>query len=155
MLNSKQQVWVVFSALLLLSIHGAAAQTITASLSGVISDETQAVAAGTPLGTPDLWFDPCAFELPLNGMLGNVGRTTARGQGVIQFDFGLSKRLTVTEDVGIQFRAEFFNVPNRANFAHPSASTLQSSGTYRGNSGNITRTVTTSRQVQTALKRIY
>lgn len=109
-------------------------------------------AAGTPLGTPTQWFDPCVFELPLNGMLGNVGRSTARGQGVIQIDFGLSKRFVMTERVGMQFRAEFFNIINRANFAHPSASTLQSSGSYRGNSGNISRTVTTSRQIQFALK---
>ena len=108
--------------------------------------------AGTPLGTPDNWFDPCVFELPLQGTFGNVGRATARGQGVIQIDLGLSKRFVVTEAVGMQFRAEFFNIINRANFAHPSASTLKSDGDYRGNSGSIGRTVTTSRQIQFALK---
>ena len=109
-------------------------------------------AAGTPLGTPTQWFDPCVFELPLQGMLGNVGRSTARGQGVVQIDLGLSKRFVVTEQVGMQFRAEFFNIINRANFAHPSASTIESDGDYRGNSGSIGRTVTTSRQIQFALK---
>ena len=110
------------------------------------------VAAGTPLGTPNLWFDPCAFALPLAGTLGNLGRSSVRGDGVIQLDFGLTKRFDVTERIGAQFRAEFFNIINHANFAHPSASLFTSSGGRRGNTGRITRTVTTSRQIQFALK---
>ena len=46
MFSSKQQVWIVFSALLLLSIPGVAAQVTSASLQGTISDETQAVLPG-------------------------------------------------------------------------------------------------------------
>ena len=110
------------------------------------------IAAGTPLGTPDLWFDPCVFELPLAGTLGNLGRSAVRGDGVVQLDLGISKNFDVTERVGAQFRAEFFNIINTANFAHPSASLFTSSGGRRGNTGRISRTVTTSRQIQFALK---
>jgi len=110
------------------------------------------IAAGTPVGTPDLWFDPCAFELPLWGTLGNLGRTTRRMGGVVQWDFGLSKRFTVSEDVGVQFRAEVFNVANRANFSNPSGNVFSPNGRVRGTVGRITRTVTTSRQIQFALK---
>ena len=110
------------------------------------------ITAGTQLGTPDLWFDPCAFELPLEGTLGDLGRSTVRGQGVVQLDFGLSKRFEIKEGIGGQFRAEFFNIINRANFAHPSASIFTGSGGRRGNTGRISRTVTTSRQIQFALK---
>ena len=49
MFRSKQQVWVLFSALLVLSISGAAAQTTTASLGGTVVDETQAVLPGVEL----------------------------------------------------------------------------------------------------------
>ena len=49
MFRSKQQVWVLFSALLVLSISGAAAQTTTASLGGTVMDETQAVLPGVEL----------------------------------------------------------------------------------------------------------
>ena len=110
------------------------------------------IAAGTSVGTPNLWFDPCGFALPLEGTLGDLGRSTARGQGVIQWDFGLSKRFEIGERVGGQFRAEFFNIINRANFAHPSASIFTGSGGRRGNTGRISRTVTTSRQIQLALR---
>jgi hypothetical protein len=115
-------------------------------------DGSVAVAPGTPLGTPTQWYDPCAFELPLWGTFGDLGRSSARSQGVIQVDFGLSKRFALTEEVGMQFRAEIFNVPNRANFSFPSARVFTSSGAIKGPAGNISRTVTTSRQIQFALK---
>jgi hypothetical protein len=67
-------------------------------------------------------------------------------------DFGITKRFDVTEGIGAQFRAEFFNIINTANFAHPSASLFTGSGGRRGNTGRISRTVTTSRQIQLALK---
>jgi hypothetical protein len=86
------------------------------------------LAAGTPLGTPDLWFDPCVFELLLTGILGDLDCSAVRGEGVVQLDFGLSKQFEVTERVGTQFRAEFFNIINTANFAHPSASLFTNSG---------------------------
>ena len=126
---------------------GAKASTIEGTSAGC-----GPVAAGEQLGTPDRWFDPCVFELPLWGTLGNLGRSAVRGDGVVQLDFGLSKRFDVTERVGAQFRAEFFNIINHANFAHPSANVFTSSGAIRGSVGRISRTVTTSRQIQLALK---
>ena len=48
--------------------------------------------------------------------------------------------------------AEFFNIINHANFAHPRANVFTSSGGIRGSIGRISRTVTTSRQIQLALK---
>ncbi|MDA2935205.1 TonB-dependent receptor [Acidobacteria bacterium AH-259-D05] len=115
------------------------------------------IAAGTPVGTPDLWFDPCAFELNLQGTLGNLGRSTGRAASVVQLDFGVTKRFTVSEDVGVQFRAEFFNVLNRPNFAHPRSNVFQAGRggrppKIRSSIGRISRTVTDSRQIQFALK---
>ena len=40
------------------------------------------IPAGTPVGTPELWFDPCAFTLPPEGFLGTAGRNTLRGRGL-------------------------------------------------------------------------
>jgi hypothetical protein len=37
-------------------------------------------------------------------------------------DFGIFKRFPITERIGVQFRAEFFNIFNRANFNNPGAS---------------------------------
>jgi len=128
-------------------ISGAKANNIEGTTAGCGS-----VAAGEQLGTPDRWFDPCVFELPLWGTLGNLGRSAVRGDGVVQLDFGITKRFDLSEQVGMQFRAEFFNIINHANFAHPSANVFTSSGAIRGSVGRITRTVTTSRQIQLALK---
>ena len=50
---------------------------------------------------------------------GDVPRNFLRGPGVWQSDWALSKRFPVSERVGIQFRAEVFNVFNRAQFASP------------------------------------
>lgn len=109
-------------------------------------------AAGTPLGTPDNWYDPCGLELPLWGTLGDLGRTTLRNPGTIGVDLGVSKHFAITEDVKMQFRAEFFNIGNRPNFAHPATAIFNSNGSIKGNAGRISRTVTTSRQIQFALK---
>src|SRR2546422_6512436 len=49
------------------------------------------VPAGTKLGTPDLYFDPCAFALPEAGFYGNLGRNTVIGPGLAHFDFAVVK----------------------------------------------------------------
>jgi hypothetical protein len=101
---------------------------------------------------PDRYFDTSAFSLPARGTHGDLGRSSMRGPGVASWDFGIFKNFDVGEQVGAQFRAEFFNILNRANFAHPSASIFTSSGSVRGNAGKITRTVTTGRQIQLAVR---
>jgi len=101
---------------------------------------------------PDRYFDTGAFALPAEGTHGNLARSSLRGPGVASWDFSFFKNFNIGEQVGAQFRAEFFNVLNRANFAAPSASIFTSSGSVRGNAGKITRTVTTGRQIQFALR---
>lgn len=50
---------------------------------------------------------------------GNVPRNFLQGPGVSQLDLALAKRFPVTERLQVQFRAEVFNVFNRAQFASP------------------------------------
>ncbi len=50
---------------------------------------------------------------------GEVPRNFLRGPGVWQSDWGVSKRIPITERVQFQFRAEVFNIANRAQFANP------------------------------------
>lgn len=50
---------------------------------------------------------------------GNVPRNFLRGPGAWQMDLGLSKRIPVTERLQLQFRAEAFNIFNRAMYASP------------------------------------
>lgn len=60
----------------------------------------------------------CPPGLGLAGF-GDVPRNSLRGPGVWQMDLGLSKRIPVTERLKLQFRAEAFNIFNRAMYASP------------------------------------
>jgi hypothetical protein len=104
---------------------------------------------------PDRYFDTGAFALPAEGTHGDLQRSSLRGPGVATWDFGFFKNFNIGEQVGAQFRAEFFNVLNRANFAAPSGAIFTSSGSVRGNAGKITSTVTTGRQIQFALRSTF
>jgi len=63
------------------------------------------------------FFDVEDFPLQPRGTKGNAGRGVIIGPGIINFDFGLLKNTQVTERVNLQFRAEFFNIFNHAQFA--------------------------------------
>ncbi|MBI4456676.1 MAG: TonB-dependent receptor [Acidobacteria bacterium] len=105
---------------------------------------------------PDLYFDPKAFELPSAGFYGNLGRNTLYGPGVAVFDFSLMKNTSVRENKTLQFRAEFFNILNRANFGIPALSIFaNSSGGLVNGVGSINSTTTTSRQIQFGLKFLF
>ena len=71
-------------------------------------------------------------------------------------DLSLQKDFLMGGERRLQFRAEFFNLPNHANFAAPPrGSTILYSGiSGRPNptAGRIVRTITTARQIQFALR---
>ena len=110
------------------------------------------IAPGTPVGTPDLWFDPCAFGFPAARTLGNLGRNTVSMPGRATVDINVSKSFEVTEAAKLQFRFEAFNLLNRANFGTPTRQVFNSSGRPGASAGLITSTVGTARQLQFALK---
>jgi len=61
------------------------------------------------------------------------------------------KEIAFREGLGLQFRAEIFNLLNRANFNTPNLIVFTPSG-ISGTAGAITSTSTTARQVQFGLK---
>jgi len=70
------------------------------------------------------YLNPAAFTIAPIGGFGNVGKGSLRGPGLFTWDTGLFKDFPVArESVHLQFRAEFFNVLNRTNFANPGGST--------------------------------
>jgi hypothetical protein len=69
-------------------------------------------------------------------------------------DVSLFKNMAVAERAALQFRAEFFNALNHANFGPPNA-TVFSGGAVSASAGLITATATTSRQIQFGLKLIF
>ena len=60
--------------------------------------------------------NPAAFALPAPGQLGTLGRGAVRGKPITNIDFSMAKNWRFHERYGFQFRAEFFNVFNHANF---------------------------------------
>lgn len=114
------------------------------------------VRGGQPLGGPELYFDPCAFAAPLPGRLGNLGRNTVIASSVFSMDFSLQREFFLDAKKRLQFRAEVFNLPNHSNFSGPSPSPLTvfsgESGARNSTAGRFTRTATTARQLQLALR---
>ncbi|MBI4464887.1 MAG: TonB-dependent receptor [Acidobacteria bacterium] len=114
------------------------------------------IAAGTKLEAPDLYFDPCAFEAPSPGTLGNLGRNTLISPSVFSLDVSLQREFLLDAKRRFQFRADFFNLPNHTNFSRNILNALLifsgSSGRRNSTAGRIGSTATTSRQVQLALR---
>jgi hypothetical protein len=112
-------------------------------------------------GNPIHYIKTQCFAVPNPITLrGNLGRNTLIGPGLMNFDFSVFKNnyvKRVSDAFNVQFRAEFFNVLNRANLAPPldNRNIFDSSGRPIANAGLITATQTPSRQIQFALKMIW
>jgi hypothetical protein len=94
--------------------------------SGNITSGTSPGCLGVPasrkMTTPDFYYDPCAFTIQPIGFLGNAGRNILRGPGFANLDFSLVKDTALGflgEGGKLEFRAEVFNILNRANFVTP------------------------------------
>jgi hypothetical protein len=121
-------------------------------------------------GNPNAYFDPKAFLLQPSGTLGTLGRNTFTGPNLRTFDLALTKNFTwakLGENTRIQFRAESFNLFNRANFGTPNlqvyagtpeaintppASLAPTQPASIASFGLIRSTVTTARQIQLGLR---
>ena len=122
---------------------------------------------GKELGGRLIYYDPCQFAPSTIGFFGNVGRNTVTSPGLATVDFSLFKDFQISEGSNLQFRAEFFNLFNRANFRSPDTSPfrsratpdnindLTSDGEFRNrdsNAGRINETRTPGRQIQFGLR---
>jgi Carboxypeptidase regulatory-like domain/TonB-dependent Receptor Plug Domain/TonB dependent receptor len=93
-------------------------------------------------------------------LLGNESRNALIGPGLTNFDTSFFKNnpiKRISENFNVQFRAEFFNIFNHPNFAPPTDNEflLNQDGSQIPGAGQITKTSTTSRQIQFALKFIW
>jgi Carboxypeptidase regulatory-like domain len=114
------------------------------------------------LGNPNQWFNPNAFIAPpsTSGFAGKVGRDTYIGPDLVTWDFSVLKDTRIRERLSLQFRAEIFNLLDRANFNTPNLivftpPTATNPTGLSGTAGAITSTSTTSRQVQFGLKLLW
>lgn len=107
------------------------------------------------LGGPDRYFDGTVFTIPNAGFHGNLGRNTLINPGLVNVDFSLIKSIPISESKQIQFRAEFFNLLNRANFGLPNTRLFTTVGpdvVRVGSAGRISSTITDNRQIQFGLR---
>jgi Carboxypeptidase regulatory-like domain len=93
-------------------------------------------------------------------LLGNLGRNTYIGPGLFNLDYSMVKNTKIpkiSENFNVQFRAEFFNILNRANFAPPVNNLDVLSGPTIGAPpfGQINTTQSPERQIQFGLKFIW
>jgi hypothetical protein len=99
-----------------------------------------------PRDTPNhLYFNPGAFAPSAIGLEGNARRTFFHGPGVNNWNLALHKDTRLTERLNLQFRADYFNVFNHAQFATPS-------GILSGTFGQVTQTSQLPRTGQLSLK---
>ena len=87
-------------------------------------------------------------------------RDSYSGPGLATWDFSALKDTTIHERLSLQFRAELFNILNRANFNTPNLilftpPTAANPSGLSGTAGVINSTATTSRQVQFGLKLLW
>jgi hypothetical protein len=112
-------------------------------------------AASISQGNPNQWFDPTAFTLPTPGTVGNEGRNQFFGPTLKQDDIAVIKSFAIEKHI-LQLRFEAFNVFNHPNFADPNSGVfVDGAGDRDPTSGLITSTLTTSRQLQLAVKFIF
>jgi hypothetical protein len=94
------------------------------------------------------WFNPCAFAVPAVGELGNSNRAPLSGPNFVNTDFSVIKRFALPwENMGLDFRAEMFNLFNHAQFGLPAAD-INAPGQF----GQISSTVNNPRLIQFGLK---
>ena len=125
-----------------------------------VSGETAALGRGNQ--DPRRWFNTNAFidrvdsprlgqagVLPTTYRFGTSGRNIVDGPGIIGLDFNLQKVFRITESQKLEFRAEFFNLPNHPIWGNPGSAVR--TPTY----GAITGTRIDPRDVQMALRYVF
>jgi hypothetical protein len=94
------------------------------------------------------YFNTALFSSENLGQFGNAKRRFFGGPGINNWDLALSKDFRFTESCSLEFRAEFFNVFNHAQFLAPN-------GLFNGSSFGIVTNARDPRIGQLALKLLF
>jgi carboxypeptidase family protein len=96
--------------------------------------------------TVDQWFNTAAFAMPAQYTFGNAGAYITNADGLVSIDMALAKNFSIRGSHALEFRTEFFNVPNTVNFSDPIGAM------NNANFGRITSQRTPPRQIQFSLR---
>jgi outer membrane receptor protein involved in Fe transport len=102
-----------------ISVAGDTANIGTAGVNRANEVPGQEVSLDRSERTAARWFNTTAFSTPATFAFGTVGRNTIEGPGLMVIDAMLAKTTQLTERIGLQFRAEVFNLANHPNFGQP------------------------------------
>jgi hypothetical protein len=110
--------------------------------------------APTQIHSVQNWFNPCAFAPAAPGELGDANRAPVEGPRFVNTDMSFIKHfpLPYREGMMLDFRAEFFNMWNHAQFFLPGDGTGMQDINGASSFGVINQTVNNPRLVQFALK---
>ena len=119
-------------------------------ISGFLGDRPNLV--GNPNNGPKTaqqWFNTSAFQQVTQlGTFGSAGRNIVQAAGFTQWDCGVLKNFRLTEAATLQFRSEFFNILNHANFGVPN-------GDITSSAFGVVQSAAPPRQIQFALKLLF
>ncbi len=99
------------------------------------------------------YFNLSCFSPAPAGELGNANRTPLSGPDFVNTDFSVIKHFPLSERIRLEFRAEFFNLFNHAQFALPGPST--GPDISQPGAATINSTVGTPRVIQFGLKAAF
>jgi hypothetical protein len=94
------------------------------------------------------WFDPACFAAPPGGFFGNSGTYILTGPGMNNWDAAIEKNARIGESMRLQFRAEFFNAWNHAQFKNPDSTVGDA------NFGQVTQ-ARDAREIQFGVKMLW
>jgi hypothetical protein len=101
------------------------------------------------------WINSACFAPPPAGQLGNANRVPATGPDFVNSDASLIKQFRLPREMGLNFRAEFFNLFNHPQYGSPIADinfNSPAAGTVSPFFGSVNSTVNNPRLIQLALK---
>jgi hypothetical protein len=113
-----------------------------------------------PRNGDNLAFDPSSFQQPLDasgnalGIIGSSPRSVCCGPGINNIDFSLMKDTQLTERFKLEFRSEFFNIVNHAQFSKVDGNISDGSVMQGGTFGKVLR-ARDPRLIQFAMKLIW
>jgi len=100
-------------------VSGADESQITGTNNGTDRPNRTGMSSYPAHQTPQSWVNPAAFSAPSSFTFGDAGRNIVRGPGLGACDFAVMRNFRLAESWNLEFRAEMFNVFNRANFDIP------------------------------------
>jgi len=77
------------------------------------------------VGPGTYYYDPTAFAAVTTQRFGSSGRNILRNPGTWNTDMSIVRNFAIREKVQLQFRSEFYNLPNTSHFYGPGGTTSQ------------------------------